>query len=71
MKKRTQIKGKVKRMQSAEAKRVPAAYVIHHEGRDGSANLVVGLGFSMRTQQDEEKPARVREEWQQMESGQR
>lgn len=35
---------------------VPGRYLVHHERSDSSANLIVGLGFAMRTQQDEEKP---------------
>lgn len=34
-------------------------YIIHHERSDSSANLIVGLGFAVRTQQDEEKPVRT------------
>lgn len=43
-----------------------AAYIIHHEGSDSPANLIIGLGFAVRTQQDEEKPVRVTGNLQQM-----
>lgn len=43
-----------------------AAYIIHHEGSDSPANLIIGLGFAVRTQQDEEKPVRVTGHLQQM-----
>lgn len=36
-----------------------ATYIIHHESSNSSANLIVGLGFAMRTQQDEEEPVRI------------
>lgn len=45
-----------------------AAYIIHHEGSDSSANLIVGLGFAVRTQQDEEKPVRITGHLRQMEA---
>lgn len=41
------------------SRRVPVSYIIHHERSDSSANLIVGLGFAVRTQQDEEKPVRT------------
>lgn len=34
-------------------------YVVHHERGDSSADLIVRLGFAMRTQQDEEEPGVV------------
>lgn len=42
------------------------AYIIHHEGSDSPANLIIGLGFAVRTQQDKEKPVRVTGHLQQM-----
>lgn len=38
---------------------VAVTYIIHHERSDSSANLIVGLAFARRTQQDEEKPVRT------------
>lgn len=38
---------------------VPVTYIIHHKCSDSSANLIVGLGLAMRTQQDKEKPVRI------------
>lgn len=37
---------------------VLVTYIIHHECSNSSANLVVGFGFAMRTQKNEEKSAR-------------
>lgn len=36
-----------------------ATYVIHHQCSDGSADLIVGLGFAVWAKQDEEEPIRV------------
>lgn len=30
-------------------------YIIHHEGGDGSADLIIGLGFSLRPQENEQE----------------
>ena len=40
--------------------RLSFAHIVHHEGGDGPADLVVGFGFAARTQQDEQKPVNTR-----------
>lgn len=32
------------------------AYLVRHQGGNGSANLMVGLGFPLRTQENEQEP---------------
>lgn len=58
----TEVKSKYQQKWDQAVECVGAAsvtYIIHHQRRDGSANLIVGLGFAVRTQQDEEKSTRV------------